>query len=272
MTTRSVTFNVLIMALAGAVASGPLVAQETTPKPPAPQTAKPKPPAPQTAKPKPPAPQTAKPKPPATAKPGTGQKPATAGRGAGPTAAVKARLRTPAKLKDVAPATFKARFDTTAGSFVVEVHRDWAPIGADRFYNLVKYGFFDSAGFFRVLPNFMVQFGINGDPSVQSAWRDANLKDDPVKQSNKKGYITFATAGPNSRTTQVFINFKDNAGLDRQGFAPFGEVISGVEVVDKINSQYGEKPEQGRIQMQGNAYLGKTFPKLDYINKATIVK
>ena len=271
MTTRSVTFSVLIMALAGAVASGPVVAQETTPKPPAPQTTKPKPP-PQTAKPKPPAPQTAKPKP-ATpaAKPGT--KPATAGGGgAGPTAAVKARLRSPGKLKDVAPATFKAQFDTSAGPFVVEVHRDWSPIGADRFYNLVKYGFFDGVRFFRVIPNFMVQFGINGDPSVQSAWRDANLQDDPVKQSNKRGFITFAKTGaPNSRSTQVFINFRDNAGLDRQGFSPFGEVISGMEVVDKINPQYRRRakrraathsdagecvPEQGvseaRLHQQGD--------------------
>jgi peptidyl-prolyl cis-trans isomerase A (cyclophilin A) len=277
MTTRSTSRTLVIifvLALAGAVASGPIVAQETKPKPPAPETTKPKPPAPQTAKPKPASPQTTKPKPAApTAKPGAKPTTPARGRGAGPTAAVKARLRTPAKLKDVAPATFSARFDTTAGPFVVQVHRDWAPNGADRFYNLVKYGFFDSAGFFRVVPNFMVQFGINGDPSVQSAWREANIPDDPVTQSNKRGFVTFAqTSAPNSRSTQVFINFRDNAGLDRQRFAPFGEVISGMEVVDKINPEYREKPDQGRIQMQGNAYLGKTFPKLDYINKATIVK
>jgi peptidyl-prolyl cis-trans isomerase A (cyclophilin A) len=267
MTTGSVTSTVLITALAVAVASGPVVAQETKPKPPASTTAKPKPPAKQ---------RTAKPKPPATAaKPGTGQKPAAAGRGraAGPSAAVKARLRTPAKLKDVAPATFKARFDTSAGPFVVEVHRDWAPIGADRFYNLVKYGFFDSARFFRVVPKFMVQFGINGDPTVQAAWRDANLQDDPVKQSNKRGFMTFAKTGaPNSRSTQVFINFKDNSFLDRMSFAPFGEVVSGMDVVDKITAEYGEKPDQQRIQAQGNAYLAKAFPKLDYVTKATIEK
>ena len=207
MTNRSVTF--VIIALAVAIASGPVIAQETKPKPPATPTAKPKPPAPQGAKPKPPA---------TTAKPGTGQKPAAAAPGAGPSAAVKARLRTPAKLKDVAPATFRARFVTSVGPFVVEVHRDWAPIGADRFYNLVKYGFFDGVRFFRVVRNFMVQFGINGDPSVQSAWREANLKDDPVKQSNKRGYVTFAmTSAPNTRSTQVFINFKDNciSGQDR---------------------------------------------------------
>jgi peptidyl-prolyl cis-trans isomerase A (cyclophilin A) len=184
----------------------------------------------------------------------------------------KAKLKTPAQLTEQAPATYKARFDTTKGAFVVEVHRDWAPNGADRFYNLVKNGFFDDCRFFRVVPDFMVQFGINGDPAVQSAWRSANLKDDPVKQSNKRGYITFATAGPNTRTTQVFINFKDNGGLDRQGFAPFGEVVSGMDIVDKITSQYGEKPNQGSIQMEGNTYLNKDFPKLDYVKTATIQK
>jgi peptidyl-prolyl cis-trans isomerase A (cyclophilin A) len=181
-------------------------------------------------------------------------------------------LKTPARLNETAPATYKARFDTSAGAFVVQVHRDWAPKGADRFYNLVKNGFFDSTRFFRVLPNFMVQFGINGDPSIQAAWRDANLPDDPAKQSNKRGYITFATAGPDTRTTQVFINFKDNGFLDSQGFAPFGEVVSGMEFVDKINAEYQERPDQGRIQMQGNGYLRRAFPRLDYIRKATIEK
>jgi peptidyl-prolyl cis-trans isomerase A (cyclophilin A) len=187
-------------------------------------------------------------------------------------AAGAASLKNPASLKETAPATYKANFDTSAGAFVVEVHRAWAPLGADRFYNLVKNGFFDNTRFFRVVPNFMVQFGLNGDPAVQSVWRAANLKDDPVKESNKKGYVTFATAGPNTRTTQVFINFKDNAGLDGQGFAPFGQVVSGMDVVEKITSQYGESPNQGRIQAEGNAYLTKEFPKLDYIKKATIAK
>jgi peptidyl-prolyl cis-trans isomerase A (cyclophilin A) len=180
------------------------------------------------------------------------------------------KLSNPAALTEKAPDTFKAKFDTSKGVFVVQVHRDWAPLGADRFYNLVKNGFFDECRFFRVVPNFMVQFGINGNPSVQAAWRGANLRDDPVKQSNKKGFITFATAGPNSRTTQVFINFKDNGGLDGQGFAPFGQVTSGMDVVEKITSQYGEMPNQGSIQTQGNAYLNKEFPKLDYIKKATV--
>src|SRR3989454_5906953 len=184
----------------------------------------------------------------------------------------KAKLRTPPQLTEQAPEKFKAKFDTSKGAFVVEVHRDWAPKGADRFYNLVKNGFFDDTRFFRVVPDFMVQFGLNGDPNIQKNWANANIPDDPVKQSNKKGYITFATRGANTRTTQLFINFKDNAGLDRQGFAPFGEVVSGMDVVEKINSQYGERPVQGSIQTEGNAYLNKEFPKLDYIKKATIQK
>jgi peptidyl-prolyl cis-trans isomerase A (cyclophilin A) len=189
----------------------------------------------------------------------------------GLSAAAKARLKTPAALKDTAPATFRAAFDTSAGPFVVLVHRDWAPKGADRFYNLVKYRFFDGCRFFRVVPKFMVQFGINGDPQVQAPWRAANLTDDPRTQSNKRGTISFATAGPNTRTTQVFINFKDNGpSLDGQGFAPFGEVVSGMEVVDKINAEYGERPEQPTLQRQGNAYLNREFPNLDYVKKATI--
>ena len=186
----------------------------------------------------------------------------------------KSKLKDPSALKEQAPATYKAAFDTSAGKFVVEVHRDWAPKGADRFYNLVKNGFYDDCRFFRVVPNFMVQFGINGDPDVQSHWRGAaaNLTDDPVKQSNKKGYITFATSGKDSRTTQVFINFKDNTFLDSQGFSPFGEVTSGMDVVEKITDQYGEKPNQGSIQQNGNTYLKASFPKLDYIKKATIQK
>jgi peptidyl-prolyl cis-trans isomerase A (cyclophilin A) len=184
----------------------------------------------------------------------------------------QANLKNPAALKEQAPATFKALFETSAGNFVVEVHRDWAPKGADRFYNLVKNGFFDNCRFFRVVPNFMVQFGINGDPTVQSAWRNANITDDLVKEGNRRSYITFATAGPNSRTTQVFINFRDNGGLDGQGFAPFGRVVTGMDVVDKLYGGYGENPPetQGRLQAEGNAYLAKAFPKLDSIKKATI--
>jgi peptidyl-prolyl cis-trans isomerase A (cyclophilin A) len=187
-------------------------------------------------------------------------------------------LKNPAALKEAAPATFTVNFDTSVGTFIVEVQREWAPRGADRFYNLVKNGFYDGARFFRVISGFMAQFGINGDPAISAVWRAATIPDDPVKQSNGRGYITFATAGPNSRTTQVFINFGDNARLDQSGFAPFGRVTSGMNVVDKINSEYGEGspngrgPEQGRVQAEGNAYLIKNFPKLDYIKKATIGK
>jgi cyclophilin family peptidyl-prolyl cis-trans isomerase len=186
--------------------------------------------------------------------------------------ASKAKLRTPSQLTEQAPERYKAKFDTSKGAFVIEVHRDWAPKGADRFYNLVKNGFFDDTRFFRVVPDFMVQFGINGDPAVQKNWANANIQDDAKKQSNKKGYVTFATRGANTRTTQVFINFKDNSFLDNQGFAPFGEVTTGMDVVEKINSQYGERPNQGSIQAEGNAYLNKEFPKLDYVRKATIEK
>jgi peptidyl-prolyl cis-trans isomerase A (cyclophilin A) len=206
-----------------------------------------------------------------------GKTPAPAARGRGTargtstiSAAAKAKLKNPAALKDVAPAEYRAAFDTSAGPFVILVHRAWAAKAADRFYNLVKYGFFDDSRFFRVVPNFMVQFGLNGDPAVQGPWMNANITDEPAKQSNKRGLITFATAGPNTRTTQVFINFKDNGFLDAQGFTPFGEVVSGMDAVDKINAEYGEQPVQPLIQRQGNAYLTKAFPRLDYVKKATI--
>jgi peptidyl-prolyl cis-trans isomerase A (cyclophilin A) len=188
------------------------------------------------------------------------------------------KLTNPAALSEAAPPVYKVRFDTSKGPFVVEVHRDWAPNGADRFYNLVKNGFYDDTRFFRVISGFMVQFGINGEPAISAPWRTATISDDPVKQSNKRGYITFATSGRNSRTSQVFINFTDNAGLDGQGFSPFGQVVSGMNVVDALYSGYGEGapsgrgPEQGRIQREGNAYLKKDFPSLDYIKKATIEK
>ena len=178
----------------------------------------------------------------------------------------------PAVKEGQAPDVYKVKFETSGGDFVIEVNRDWAPVGADRFHELVSKGFFDECRFFRVVPGFMVQFGINGDPEVQKEWRFARIKDDRVTQSNKKGYITFATSGPNSRTSQVFINFKDNRFLDGQGFAPFGKVVEGMEIVDKINSQYGEDPDQGMIQGSGNKYLTKEFPKLDYVKKATIVE
>ena len=171
-----------------------------------------------------------------------------------------------------APASFKVKFDSSAGPFVVEVHRAWAPNAADHFYALVKAGFYDEARFFRVVPNFMVQFGLAGDPAMQVKFKES-IKDDPVKESNKRGYVTFAqTSAPNSRSTQIFVNFKDNSFLDSQRFAPFGEVISGMDAVDKITAEYGEKPNQGSITSQGNVYLKASFPKLDYVKKATIEK
>jgi cyclophilin family peptidyl-prolyl cis-trans isomerase len=185
-------------------------------------------------------------------------------------------LGNPAALTEQAPATYKARFDTSKGVFVIDVRREWAPIGADRFYNLVKNGFYDDNRFFRVISGFMVQFGINGNPQVSAPWRAAQIKDDPVKQSNKRGFITFATAGPNSRTTQVFINFGDNARLDSLGFAAFGQVSTGMNVVDQLYSEYGEGapngrgPNQGRIQAEGNSYLTKEFPNMDFVRKASI--
>jgi peptidyl-prolyl cis-trans isomerase A (cyclophilin A) len=185
-------------------------------------------------------------------------------------------LGNPAALTEQAPATYKARFDTSKGVFVIDVRREWAPVGADRFYNLVKNGFYDENRFFRVISGFMVQFGINGNPQVSTPWRNAQIKDDPVKQSNKRGFITFATSGPNSRTTQVFINFGDNSRLDGMGFASFGQVSSGMNVVDQLYSDYGEGapsgrgPNQGRMQSEGNAYLTKDFPNLDFVRKATI--
>jgi peptidyl-prolyl cis-trans isomerase A (cyclophilin A) len=188
-----------------------------------------------------------------------------------------AKLRNPTGLTEQAPATFSANFDTTKGAFMIEVHRDWAPNGADRFYNLVKNGFYNDVRFFRVVSGFMAQFGIHGTPAIQAAWRDANLKDDPVKETNRRGTVTYATRGPNTRTTQLFINFGNNAALDKQGFAPFGEVTSGMSVVDKLNAEYGDGPprgkgpDQGRMQNEGNAYLAKEFAKLDYIKSATIV-
>lgn len=175
------------------------------------------------------------------------------------------------EMKETAPATYRVKFETSEGDFVVEVTRAWAPNGADRFYNLVKHGFYDETRFFRVIAGFMAQFGINADPQVSARWRGASIPDDPVKESNQRGYVTFAMAGPNTRTTQVFINFGDNARLDGMGFPPFGRVIQGMEVVDRIHSGYGETPNQGRIQMQGNAYLTTAFPELDYIRKASVV-
>ena len=195
---------------------------------------------------------------------------------ASPALSQSPELANPASLRGAAPATYKARFETSKGVFVVQVTRAWAPTGADRFYHLVKHGFYDNARFFRVISGFMVQFGLHGNPGISAKWREANIPDDPVTQSNKRGMITFATAGPNTRTSQVFINYADNARLDASGFAPFGRVVEGMSVVDALNNEYGEGapngrgPSQGRIQSEGNAYLTHDFPRLDFIKKATI--
>jgi peptidyl-prolyl cis-trans isomerase A (cyclophilin A) len=188
-----------------------------------------------------------------------------------PSTASHASLLNPASLKAKAPAEFKVRFTTTAGIFVVDVHRDWAPLGADRFYNLVRHGFYTNASFFRVVRGFIVQFGLNASPAISKAWQEANIQDDPVTQSSKRGTLVFATGGPNTRTTQLFINLRDNARLDRMGFAPFGEVIEGMDVVDKINPEYGEQPQQDQITAQGDAYLAKNFPRIDKIRFARVL-
>jgi peptidyl-prolyl cis-trans isomerase A (cyclophilin A) len=173
---------------------------------------------------------------------------------------------------ETAPATFRVNLDTSRGPVVIEVTRADAPNGADRFYNLVKAKYFDGARFFRVVPGFMAQFGLAADPAVSKTW-DMPIQDDPVKTSNVRGTLTFAaTSSPNSRSTQLFINFADNARLDSQRFAPFGKVVSGMENVDQIYSGDGENPNQERIESEGNAYLEKEFPRLDYIKTASVVQ
>ncbi|MHC4933094.1 MAG: peptidylprolyl isomerase [Planctomycetota bacterium] len=187
-------------------------------------------------------------------------------------------LRRPQLATETAPERFKVRFETTAGTFVIEAVREWSPNGVDRFYNLARVGFFDDVTFFRVISGFMAQFGINGDPQVSSVWRPRTIEDDPVKQSNLRGYVTFAKTGqPNSRSTQLFINFADNIRLDGMGFSPIGKVVEGMDVVDRVYAGYGEGPPRGkgpnqsRVQRQGNLYLRQEFPKLDYIKKATLI-
>ena len=184
-----------------------------------------------------------------------------------------AKLKDPAQLNERAPDLFRARFDTSQGPFVIAVAREWAPLAADRFYNLVKNGFYDDARFFRVLDGFMVQFGLHADPDVQSPWRSANLKDEPVRKSNTRGVVSFTReSSPNSRYTMIFINYKDNSYLDADGFSPFGEVVAGMEIVDRLYSGYGRQnvPDQQRILREGNAYLLAEYPKLDFVKVATI--
>lgn len=180
----------------------------------------------------------------------------------------------PSKAKEKAPDTFRAKFETTKGDIVMECTRAWAPNGVDRFYNLVKIGFFDDVALFRVAKGFVVQWGIHGDPEVSKVWSNANLPPDPVVESNKRGMLTYAMAGrPDTRSTQLFINYGDNVGLDKQGFAPLCKVVEGMEVADSFNSEYGERVTgmQGEIGAKGNAYLREKWPNLDYIKTATIV-
>jgi peptidyl-prolyl cis-trans isomerase A (cyclophilin A) len=183
---------------------------------------------------------------------------------------VTGNLSNPASFKEQAPPTFKVKVTTPKGDFVLLVNRAWAPIGADRFYNLIRGGFYNDAYFFRIVKGFVTQFGIHSNPAIARAWRAANLADDPVRESNKRGTLSFATAGPNTRTTQVFINLVDNGRLDGMGFAPFAQVIEGMDVVDKLYDGYGEAPDQTAIQDQGGAYLKKNFPLMDNI-KATVI-
>jgi peptidyl-prolyl cis-trans isomerase A (cyclophilin A) len=198
------------------------------------------------------------------------QEPASKGAAKGASGAAPS-LMNPASLRAKAPDNYKVQFTTTKGNIVIEIHRDWAPLGAERFYNLVRNGFFTDAAFFRVVPNFIVQFGLGANPAVNAVWQKANIRDDLVKESNKRGTLTFATAGPNTRTTQLFINLKDNGPLDAQGFSPFGMVVEGMDVVDKIYPGYGERPDQGRITAEGKAYVDKNFPQLDRITAAKVL-
>lgn len=186
-------------------------------------------------------------------------------------------LTNPSLANETAPDTYVVQFETTKGTVIIDVTRAWAPRGADRFYNLVKAGYFNDVAFFRVISDFMAQFGISGEPRLNRIWRDARIQDDPVTQSNTRGMVTFATAGANTRTTQIFINFGDNARLDSMGFAPFGRVRD-MAAIDALYAGYGEGaprgngPSQARLQSEGNAYLRAQFDRLDYITTATIAE
>jgi len=217
----------------------------------------------------PPAPKKAAPAPAPKAAPAAAAKAAPAAPKAA--AAGAPNLLNPGTLRAKAPEVYKVKLTTTKGDVIVQVNRAWAPLGADRFYNLVRGGFYKDAAFFRIVPRFVAQFGIPARPDVAAVWEKAKIVDDRVTQSNKRGTLTFATAGPNTRTTQIFINYSDNTSLDTQGFAPFGTVIEGMDLVDKFFAGYGESPDQGRIQMQGKAYLDKSFPNLDRIVTAVVM-
>jgi peptidyl-prolyl cis-trans isomerase A (cyclophilin A) len=213
---------------------------------------------------------------PAKPKSSTAQKSTAAKTSASTAKSYDRALLHPALLKDKAPETYQVKFETSKGDFTVSVTRAWAPLGADRFYNLAKHHFFDNGSFFRVLKGFVAQFGISAYPPVSAVWEKATIKDDSVTQSNKKYFLTFATAGPNTRTTQLFINLADNPRLDGMGFAPFGQVTEGMSVVDNLYADYGEGapggsgPNQDEIQKQGKPYLDKNFPNLDFVKTTTL--
>lgn len=201
--------------------------------------------------------------------------PAAGAAGKSAAASYDRTLLRPAMLKEKAPETFQVKFETTRGDFNMNVTRAWAAIGVDRFYNLVRHHYYDNMVVFRAVPGFVVQFGISSYPAVNAAWRNADIQDDPVTQSNKRGFVTYAkTSQPNSRSTQIFISFKDNSFLDSQGFAPFGVIdADGMKVVEMLYDQYADQPtgEQDQISKLGKAYLDSKYPKLDVIKHATIV-
>ncbi len=212
-----------------------------------------------------------------TPTPAPAKKPATAAKAPAAKGPFDPALLQPATLRLKAPAEYDVKFVTTAGEFTVHVTRTWAPNGADRFYNLVRHHFYDGAAFFRVLPGFMAQFGLSAYPEVSKVWENATIKDDPILQSNHRGFLSFATAGPDTRTTQVFINYGNNEALDKSGFSAFAVVSDGMETVDKLYNGYGEGapdghgPDQGLIGSRGHAYLEKGFPKLDIVRSASII-
>lgn len=211
--------------------------------------------------------QTPAPKPPATAAVKPRPSPTV---GAKPVPRVNPKLKSPALANETAPENYKVKFTTTKGDMIVSVTRASSPMGADRFWNLVKIGFFSDVYFFRQVPGFVTQFGISSDPTVSAAWLTAKIKDDAVRDTNKRGTLSFATSGPGSRTTQLFVNLGENNRLDGMGFSPFGFISEGMDVVDKLNQEYGESPDQNAIQAQGGAYLSKNFPRLDKILTAVV--
>jgi cyclophilin family peptidyl-prolyl cis-trans isomerase len=251
--------------------SGSRESQAPPPPPPEQTKTAPPPAAPPEEKPTPSAPEPApaEPREKAPTKVPAPEKPAPKPKPTGPSPA----LLNPSLAKEKAPAQFRVKFETTKGPFVAQVTRASAPLGADRFYNLVKMGYYNDVAFFRVVDGFMAQFGIHGNPKVNEKWESASISDDPTRESNVRGAITFAARTvPNSRTTQLFINFGDNSQLDRRGFAPFAKVVEGMEVVDQLYKGYGEGPRQDLAQSQGNIYLRAQFPKLDFIKRVSVVK